>query len=94
MKPAWIVLFLCLFQVHAVAVESSAYPRYKPSNGSPQALDIRSNTYGVSRDAPEALGVGDIVPDFEIPKVGGGTASLKTLRNKGSVAIIFYRGHW
>ena len=94
MKSFLSFLLFCLLQPIVAAAEEAPYPRYKPSTASPQALDIRSNTYGASPDAPDALGVGVKVPDFEIPKVGGGTVSLENLRKKGSVAIIFYRGHW
>lgn len=94
MKPLLSILFFCLLQPNAGAVEEDVYPRYKPSSGASEALDIRSNAYGASRDAPNALGIADVVPDFEIPKVGGGSVSLKNLRKKGPVAIIFYRGHW
>lgn len=94
MKPVLSFLLFCLLQPIAGAAEENPYPRYKPSTGSPQALDIRSNTYGASRDAPDALGIGDVVPNFEVRKVGGGTVSLGTLRKQGSVVLIFYRGHW
>lgn len=69
-------------------------PRYKPSSRSPQALDIRTNAYGASRSAPDAIGVGEQVADFSAPKAGGGLVSLRQKRQQGPVAIIFYRGHW
>lgn len=69
-------------------------PRYKPSSRSPQALDIRTNSYGASRSAPDAIGVAEQVPDFSLAKAGGGLVSLRQKRQQGPVAIIFYRGHW
>ena len=57
-------------------------------------MDIRTNRYGASADAPEALEIDDRVPDFEVPQAGGGTVSLASLRADGAVVIIFYRGHW
>lgn len=69
-------------------------PKYKPSGRSPEALNILSNAYGGSRSAPDALQIADRVPDFLLPKAGGGQVSLKTLRTAGPVVLIFYRGHW
>lgn|GEM_PF-3121102 len=87
---AIIVVVMCASNVYAEA----AFPAYKPSSRSPQAIDIRTNAYGASRTAPNALGVGDTAPDFVVPRAGGGEVDLRALRQKGPVAIIFYRGHW
>ena len=73
---------------------SAVAPLYKPSSRSPEPMDIRTNRYGASADAPEALEIDDRVPDFEVPQAGGGTVSLASLRADGAVVIIFYRGHW
>ena len=73
---------------------TTVVPRYKPSSRSPEPLDIRTNTYGASRSAPGAVEIGDRVPDFTLPRAGGGTVSLKGALKRGPVAIIFYRGHW
>lgn len=70
------------------------FPRYKPSSRAPAAVDIRSNRYGASRSAPNALAIGEQAPDFSAPKAGGGLVSLRQLRKDGDVVIIFYRGHW
>ncbi len=96
MKPApiWLGIFAIQLALVSTVTAEDEYPRYKPSSGSPLALDIRSNSYGASRDAPHALGIGAVVPDFEVPKVGGGSVSLDKLREQGSVVIVFYRGHW
>ncbi len=73
---------------------SSPVPLYKPSGRSPKALDIRSPEYGASSSAPAALSIDAKVPDFVVPRAGGGDISLADLRAHGLVAIVFYRGHW
>ena len=78
----------------ASVAQAPAAPKYKPSARSPQPLDITTNAYGFSRTAPNALAVGDTVPDFLAPSLNGEVASLATARQRGPVAIIFYRGHW
>lgn len=81
----------------AIAVTTAAFgdvPRYKPSSRSAESVDITTNGYGASPDAPDALGIGDAAPDFVLPQAGGGEVSLQALRAKGPVALIFYRGHW
>ena len=91
---ALLLAFLLCTPLPMQAAEESAYPRYKPSSRSPEALDIRSNAYGASRSAPDALGIGDRVPDFSVPRAGGGMVSLSRMLAAGPVALIFYRGHW
>ncbi len=71
-----------------------AFPRYKPSSRSAEPMDIRTNAYGASRDAPNAIGVGDVVPDFTLARAGGGFVELESIRARGPVTLIFYRGHW
>ena len=87
-----------IFLLQALAAlawgEDGSFPRYKPSARSPEALDIRTNAYGASRNAPDALGIGSRAPDFMLPRAGGGSVSLAAARAHGPVAIIFYRGHW
>ena len=86
---------LCALQA-SLAIERDAdpIPRYKPYSRAPAPLDIRTNSYGASRTAPNALGIGDTVPDFTVPRAGGGMVSLAAARRSGPVAVIFYRGHW
>ncbi len=78
----------------AVGAAEAVHPKYKPSARSPEAIDILSNAYGASRSAPNALGIGDTAPDFELPRAGGGQVSMVQRRANGPVAIVFYRGHW
>ena len=96
MKLALACALLCLLAPipHAALADDGAIPRYKPSSRSPEPLDIRSNAYGASRNAPDAHGIGSRVEDFTIPRAGGGSVSLSEARAAGPVAIIFYRGHW
>ncbi len=70
------------------------YPRYKPASRSPEPMDIRTNAYGASRSAPNALRIGETAPDFTLRQAGGGTLSLEKARETGPVVLIFYRGHW
>ena len=77
-----------------VGAAENPYPRYKPSARSPESIDIRTNAYGASRSAPNALEIGARAPDFIVPRAGGGTVSLRDARQDGPVVIIFYRGHW
>lgn len=79
--------------VYAADAATNTVPMYKPSSRSP-AMDILSNSYGYSRDAPSALEIGHQAPDFSLPRAGGGQVSLSVLASHGPVAIIFYRGHW
>ncbi len=96
MKLPLACVLICLLQVtmNAAGAEDELFPRYKPSSRSAQAVDIRTNAYGASRDAPAALSIGERVADFIVPRAGGGFVSLSEAREKGPVAIIFYRGHW
>ncbi len=38
--------------------------------------------------------IGDIMPDFMLPDQDGRMVMLDTLRAKGPVVVLFYRGHW
>jgi peroxiredoxin len=46
---------------------------------------------GVEKSAKQ---VGDQAPDFELPRVGGGTVRLSDLRRDGPVVLLWYRGGW
>jgi hypothetical protein len=85
-------LTISTFAVQSVPAES--FPAYKPSSRSAEASDIRLNEYGYSASAPDALGIGDTAPDFELATPGGQTFSSRNARQQGPVAIVFYRGHW
>jgi len=51
-------------------------PLYKPSSRSPVALDISLDAYGASSFATEALNLGEVAPDFNLPQVDGGHCRL------------------
>ncbi len=70
------------------------FPAYKPSSRSAAPVDIRLNAYGVSRDAPNALEIGNVAPDFAAPRAGGGIVTSRALRRQGPLVLVFYRGHW
>ncbi len=86
-------LVVCLACAPLTAI-SDTFPAYKPSSRSPAPLDIRSNAYGASRDAPDALKIGEVAPDFAAPRAGGGIVNSRILRREGPLVLIFYRGHW
>ena len=88
------VTFLLLQAAWPTWANDALVPKYKPSSRSPEAIDVLSNAYGASRDAPNAIQIGEQVADFELPRAGGGTVSLAAKRGEGPVAVIFYRGHW
>jgi hypothetical protein len=90
----WLAIWLWAFSLIAAAAPAPDHPRYKPSSRSPEPMDIRTNAYGASRSAPDALEIGDTAPDFTLPRAGGGALNLADLRGSGPVALIFYRGHW
>lgn len=96
MKSAFALALAGLLQFSGPSVhaQEDSFARYKPSSRSPEAIDIRSNSYGASSLAPAALKIGEQGPGFELPLASGGRVSLQELRQDGPVAIIFYRGHW
>ncbi len=42
----------------------------------------------------ERVVVGKAAPDFTLTKMGGGTATLSSMRGKKNVVLVFYRGYW
>ena len=89
-KRFWITAGLLI----SLAASAQDFPAYKPSSRSPEAIDIRSNAYGLSPDAPKALEIGDTAPDIAAPRVGGGVVNTRLLRRQGEVVLVFYRGPW
>jgi len=51
--------------------------------------DLRKQ--GIGQGAPKK---GDTLPDFTLPKTGGGTVQLSELVKNGPVVVTFYRGSW
>jgi hypothetical protein len=93
-RSARLLATLLLLITGPLRAAEDVYPRYKPSSRSPQPLDIRTNAYGASRSAPDALKIGERAPDFTLPRADGGIVSLAEARRAGPVVIVFYRGHW
>jgi len=48
----------------------------------------------VAQDKPEGLFINSKAPDFKVKDQSGNEISLKELRKKGPVVIVFYRGYW
>lgn len=78
----------------AAVVDPSAPPQYKPSGKSAAPMAITDPAYGAFTGAPTAPGLGDTIPDFEVPLADGGTFSLAQARGAGPVLLFFYRGFW
>src|SRR5216683_2353984 len=51
----------------------------------------RIHENGGGENAPRP---GDLMPPFILPDVTGRLINLKSLLEKGPVAVMFYRGHW
>src|SRR5690348_8359275 len=47
-----------------------------------------------AQDKPEGLFLNSKAPDFKVKDQNGADVSLKDLRKKGPVVIVFYRGNW
>jgi hypothetical protein len=89
----YVCLFVALLHFKALA-EDAPYPAYKPASRAPAPMDIRTNAYGASRSAPDALQIGDLAPHFNLPRAGGGAVSIVEKYESGPLVLIFYRGHW
>lgn len=70
-----------------------APPMYSPGLDAPP-MAITRNAYGATMLAPKAPQLGDVLPDFELPRARGGTWSLREARARGPVVVVFYRGFW
>lgn len=85
------VVALALAGAAPVAAEP---PAFKPSAYSDGPVDITTDAYGAFKDAPRAPGLGDVIADFTLPRVDGGTFRLSEELAKREVLLVFYRGHW
>ena len=47
-----------------------------------------------AQDKPEGLFINSKAPDFKAKDQNGADISLKELRKKGAVVVVFYRGNW
>jgi len=49
---------------------------------------------GIAQDKPEGLFINSKAPEFKLKDQSGIDQSLKELRKKGPVVVVFYRGNW
>ena len=47
-----------------------------------------------AQDKPEGLFINSKAPDFKAKDQNGNIVSMKDLRKKGNVVVVFYRGNW
>jgi len=47
-----------------------------------------------AQDKPEGLFINSKAPDFKAKDQNGNEVSLKDMRKKGNVVVVFYRGNW
>lgn len=57
-------------------------------------IDVTTADLVATRVAEQALGVGGMAPDFQLPDALGQEISLSALRASGPVLVNFYRGGW
>jgi peroxiredoxin len=57
-------------------------------------LLVFSFTILLAQDKPEGLFINSKAPEFKGKDQGGNDVSLKDLRKKGPVVVVFYRGSW
>ncbi|MEI6949423.1 peroxiredoxin-like family protein [Paraflavisolibacter sp. H34] len=57
-------------------------------------LAVLSFGSAVAQDKPEGLFINSKAPDFRVADQTGIDISLKELRRKGPVVVLFYRGYW
>ncbi|HVE60979.1 MAG TPA: redoxin domain-containing protein, partial [Chitinophagaceae bacterium] len=55
---------------------------------------IGASIKSIAQDKPEGLFINSKAPDFKVQDQSGVEQSLKELRKKGPVVLIFYRGNW
>jgi len=49
---------------------------------------------GIAQDKPEGLFINSKAPEFKVKDQSGIEQTLKELRKKGPVVLVFYRGNW
>ncbi|MFN2439757.1 MAG: peroxiredoxin family protein, partial [Chitinophagaceae bacterium] len=55
---------------------------------------IVASITSIAQDKPEGLFINSKAPDFKVQDQSGVVQSLKELRKKGPVVLVFYRGNW
>ena len=94
MSKTLLVTALVVLAFAWTSANADVFPKYKPSSRSPEPLDIRTNEYGFSQSAPNALRVGDKLPDFKVLSPNEEVIDSAEIRAEGPVVVVFYRGHW
>ena len=59
-----------------------------------EAMDNAGNDLAEIFSKQAVVGVGDAVPNFELPDATGKQVELQTLLREGPVVLTFYRGGW
>ncbi len=70
----------------AVIVTALAIPYLRAQNGPKDGQDLPPSDL-------DRVQAGQTAPDFTLPKPGGESLTLSSLRGK-NVVLVFYRGHW
>ncbi|MBE9066245.1 AhpC/TSA family protein [Leptolyngbya cf. ectocarpi LEGE 11479] len=78
----------------AQLAETRAGFQQKVSDEIKSTMDAATEALESARLADQALPVGAIAPDFELPDATGNVVKLSTLLKQGPVVINFYRGEW
>lgn len=53
-----------------------------------------STLVSLAQDKPEGLFINSKAPDFKVKDQSGAEVSLKELRKKGPIVLVFYHGNW
>ena len=59
-----------------------------------QALEDAIERLRMLQLVEQGLGVGDVLPDFILPDIGGRVLASEGLLAKGPLAVMFFRGPW
>jgi peroxiredoxin len=58
------------------------------------SIAVLISLVATAQEKPEGLFINSKAPEFKVKEQGGKDISLKELRKKGPVVIVFYRGNW
>ena len=76
-----------------LAAFKAEFARTAPA-GRPALYEAKIKELRASFALAEAIGVGDLAPDFTLPDAQGRPVALSSLLQLGPVALTFYRGGW
>ena len=87
-------IFLGLALFLNLGVQATTVPLYLAYSIAPEPTDITANAYGASRLAPDAFGIGEIAPDFDLPlsnadawRLRAATSTLRGYRELSLAAL-------